>query len=394
MSSVSGIHGRAASPSWSGVYTIALGAFALVITEFLPVGLLPAISRDLGVSEGTAGFSVAVTAILGFFAAPITAMAIRTLDRRVALIAFTAMLIVSSAISAYATSFGALLVARIILGIAIGGFWATSLPAAAKLVPSDKVHAASSLVLGGISLASVIAVPAGSYIGASFDWHTTFMAATGLAVLTLVLQLVYLPRLAINEAVSAAHFFGLLKSPKVLAILLTVIFFVGGHFAAYTFITPFFEQVTKLGPAPLSVLLVLYGLVTVAGNFVGGAMAGWRLHLTVLITAVLFAAALFGLAILGNNGVAAAIFALIWALAWGMAPVATQLWLFNATQKAPEAAQAMNTSIFQLSISLGSFAGGIIVNTLGLHSSIWVGAIILAASVVVVLVAGRLSHTA
>lgn len=392
MSTVSQIQDDTSEHSWSGVYAIAFGAFSLVMTEFFPVGLLPGISRDLGISEGTTGFTVAVTAILGFFAAPATAMIIKTLDRRIVLLALTGLLVISSGLSAIASSFPMLLVARIILGIAIGGFWATSLPAAAKLVPRNKVHAASSIVLGGISVGSVIAVPAGSYIGANYDWHIAFTAATALAVITFLMQLLLLPSLTIKERVSASHFFGLLRSPRVLAILLTVIFFVGGHFAAYTFITPYFEQVTKVSSEYLSVLLVFYGLVTVAGNFVGGAMAGWRLHLTVLITAILFAVSLFGFAIFGANVIAASISAMIWALAWGMAPVGTQLWLFENTQKTPEAAQAMNTSIFQLSISLGSFVGGVAVNSLNLNSAIWLGAIILAASIVVVFAAGRLKH--
>src|ERR1700754_1472766 len=180
MSMVSHMHDDTSRISWSGVYAIAFGAFSLVMTEFFPVGLLPGISRDLGISEGTTGFTVAVTAILGFFAAPATAMIIKTLDRRIVLLALTGLLVISSGLSAIASSFPMLLVARIILGIAIGGFWATSLPAAAKLVPRNKVHAASSIVLGGISVGSVIAVPAGSYIGANYDWHIAFTAATAL----------------------------------------------------------------------------------------------------------------------------------------------------------------------------------------------------------------------
>ena len=122
--------------SWLSVMAIALGAFSLVVTEFLPVGLLPGISRDLGVGEGTAGLTISLTAILGFVSAPVTAIAIGRLDRRYVLVGLTALLIVSSVISAIAANFTILLSARILLGVAIGGFWAISLPAAAK--PTDR----------------------------------------------------------------------------------------------------------------------------------------------------------------------------------------------------------------------------------------------------------------
>ena len=138
------------TPRWSGVVAIALGAFALVVTEFLPVGLLPGISRDLGIAEGTAGLAVTATAILGFLAAPITALSIGRADRRVVLLGLTALLVVSSVLSWQASNFATLLVARVILGVGVGGFWAISITAAAKLVPADRVHKASSLVFGGI----------------------------------------------------------------------------------------------------------------------------------------------------------------------------------------------------------------------------------------------------
>src|ERR1700754_194221 len=179
--------------SWLGVLAIALGALSLVVTEFLPVGLLSGISRDLGVAEGTAGLAVTATAVFGFIAAPVTAIAIGRADRKLVLLGLTVLLIISSVLSWTAGSFATLLIARIILGIGVGGFWAISITAAAKLVSPEKVHAASSLVFAGISIGSVIAVPAGSYIGAHADWRGGFLGASILAVVCFLLQLVFLP---------------------------------------------------------------------------------------------------------------------------------------------------------------------------------------------------------
>jgi DHA1 family purine ribonucleoside efflux pump-like MFS transporter len=379
---------------WSGVVAIALGAFALVVTEFLPVGLLPGISRDLGISEGTAGLAVTATAILGFLAAPVTALSIGRADRRLVLLGLTALLVVSSVLSWQASNFATLLVARVILGVGVGGFWAISITAAAKLVPADRVHAASSLVFGGISVGSVVSVPTGSYIAAHSDWRVAFLAASVLAVGVLLLQLFLLPRIVMKEGVNVTQFFGLLRSPRVRAILLTVIFIVAGQYSGYTFVTPYLQQLTHVDGVVLSGLLFAYGVVAVIGNFVGGALAGRNLHRTVVANVWIFLASLVVLALFAGNTIVASVALLVWALSWGMAPVGTQLWLYDATLDAPEAAQAMNTSVFQLSIGLGSLIGGLAVNNINLHSSMWIGAVILALAVVMVLVVGRMNRLA
>lgn len=375
-----------------GVFAIALGAFALVVTEFLPVGLLPGISRDLGISEGTAGLAVTATALLGFLAAPVTAMSIGKADRRLVLLGMTVLLILSSVMSAMARNFEMLLLARVILGIGVGGFWAISITAAARLVPEEKVHSASSIVFAGISIGSVVSVPAGSYIGAYYDWRIAFMAASALAIFVFLFQLAALPKILIDHGVKLSSFFGLLRSPKVRAIFLTVIFIVAGQYSGYTFVTPYLEQITLVDNSLLSTLLFVYGLATVAGNFLGGFLAGRHLHLTVLTTVVVFLLSLIGMAAFASHVVVVTICLIVWAVSWGMAPVCTQLWLYNATRHDPEAAQTVNTSVFQLSIGLGSLVGGAAVNTVGLHSSMWIGALILGLAVLMVLLVGRLDR--
>jgi DHA1 family purine ribonucleoside efflux pump-like MFS transporter len=250
----------------------------------------------------------------------------RRLDRRVVLLRLTVLLI-----------------ARVILGIGIGGFWAVAITAAARLVPENRVHTASSIVLGGISVGAVVAVPVGSVIAAHADWHLAFAAATVLACLVFAVQLVMLPRMPADTAVRVRHFAGLFRSPSIIAVLLVVIFLVSGHYCGYTFI---------------------------------------------IGTAIIFAIAVALLAAFGHTLAVVIAALLIWSLAWGAAPVGTQLWLFHAAQgsHSAEAAQALNTSVFQLSIGLGSLVGGIAVNSTGLAGSFWLGFSILALAVITTLV--------
>jgi predicted MFS family arabinose efflux permease len=372
--------------SWPAVVAIALGAFALVVTEFLPVGLLPELSADTGVSEGTAGLAITAPALVGALAAPAAAILIGRIDRRTVLLMLTGLQIVSAAIAALAPNFTVLLGARLLLGVAIGGFWAVAVAAAARLVPAEKVHLASSLVLGGISAGAVVSVPVGSLIAEHGDWHNAFWAAVALAAVTLVLQAIVLPRIEAGQSVSARDFFGLLRTPKVTLILLVVLLTVAGHYAGYTFITPFLQQVTGLHAGILSVLLLAYGLVTVVGTFIGGAAAGRKVFAAVAGTTTVFCLAVLAVAAFGGQPAIVVPALLVWALALGAAPVVTQLWLYHETPHAVEAAQAMNTSVFQLSIGLGSLLGGFAVDAGGLHSAMWLGTAILAGAIAVVVI--------
>ncbi|WP_109477045.1 MFS transporter [Paraburkholderia sp. C35] len=376
--------------SWPGVWAIALGAFALVVTEFLPVGLLPGIIKGLGVSEGTAGLTVTATAVLGFIAAPVTALTVRRLDRRIVLLGLTALVIFSGVMSAMAPNFAVLVIARLILGIGVGGFWSISITAAARLVPEDQVHKASSLVFSGISVASVVSVPMGSYIAAHYDWRMAFVVASVLSVIVFLMQLFTLPRIDVERGATIGDFAGLLKSRKVIAIYLTIVFIVAGQFSGYTFVTPYLRELARFEPNTISALLLAYGVLAVAGNFLGGSLAGRDLHKTVYGNAALFLGALIALAALPGHPVVAIVSLLVWALSWGMAPVGTQLWLFSETQHAPEAAQSLNTSVFQLSISLGSLIGGVVVDHVNLHASMWTGAAIFALAVMMVIIVGRM----
>lgn len=378
------------APSWRGVVAISLGAFALVVTEFLPVGLLPEISQDLGVSEGTTGLAVTATALLGAFAAPATAVLIGRLDRRLALLGLTALLIISAALSAASPSFAVLIIARVLLGAGVGGFWAISITAAGRLVPPEKIAKASAMVLGGISIGSVVSVPIGAYLGAHADWRTAFVAATVLAVLVAVLQAVLLPRIPMDQPVSVSSFVDLLRLGRVRLILTTVILIVAGHYVAYTYVTPLLLQVGGFSADVVSVLLLGYGAVTVIGNFVAGALAARTLFRTVAVTAALFIASLLVMAIAGGVQALAVAALAGWALALGMTPVSTQLWLFDAAKHSPEAAQAMNTGVFQLSIGLGSLAGSVTVTATGsVHTAVWVSFVVLTLAGVVVTAAGK-----
>ena len=154
-----------AKPAWRAVYALALGVFGLIVAEFLPASLLTPMASSLGVSEGMAGQAVTATALVALVTGLLIATATRNIDRRWVLMFFSVLQIVSSLMVAFADSLAFLLLGRLLLGIAIGGFWAMSTATTMRLVPAAHVPKALAIIFSAVSVATVVAAPLGSYLG-------------------------------------------------------------------------------------------------------------------------------------------------------------------------------------------------------------------------------------
>src|SRR5262245_29957786 len=180
---------------WVAVGSLTLGVFSLVTAEFLPASLLTAIATDLNISAGAAGQTVTATALVGAVAAPSIPLLTRRFDRKLVMLALTLLLMVSNAMAATATNLPVLLTARVLLGIALGGFWSMAAALAMRLVPASLFARAMSLILTGVSVATVCAAPIGAWMGELWGWRSAFAAAGVVSVVAFAAQLFALPAL-------------------------------------------------------------------------------------------------------------------------------------------------------------------------------------------------------
>ncbi|MEV5492596.1 MFS transporter [Streptomyces bobili] len=380
-------HGKARHPLIP-VISIALGSFSVVVSEFVPVGALPQISSGFGISEGTAGLIVTLPAVSGAIAAPVATVLMRRLDRRLAIIGLTALIAVSCLLSAAAPNFTTLLISRLLLGISIGGVWATSVSAAARLVPANIVHTASSIVFGAIAVGSVVSVPSATLIATHANWQATFIAAAALAVLAVIAQFAFIPKIPAADRVTMAHFTPLLRSLPANVILAVVFLVVFAQFSAYTFVVPYLHDVTSLSTGAGSGLLLGYGILTIVGNFGGGALLGRSIRGTVVATLVAGVGGLLALSAGGTVTAAVCVGLALWGLAWGNAPVALQHWLYTFGQDkfSAEAVNATFTAVVQLAVAGGSLLSGVAVNAAGIRSSAVLGTVASALACAIALV--------
>lgn len=362
-------------PAWGAVVSLALGVFGLVTAEFLPASLLTRLAQDLGVSEGAAGQAVTATAVVGAIAAPTMAIVTKRLDRRLVMWILSVLLIVSNLVAAFASSLTMLLLARVVLGVALGGFWSMSAAMALRLVPMRLMPRAMSIILTGVSVATVTAAPVGAYVGDIWGWRTAFMIAAVVGALALLVQLATLPSLPPTTVASFRTLLAVLKRPMIRVALLVVLLVASGQFAGFTYVRPFLETVPVMPIETISLVLLAYGIGGFFGNFAGAFLAERNLKMAVGLAPLLIALSAATLLVFGASPISAAAAVTAWGFAFGAVPVGLQTWLVRAAPDQAESAGGLMVATFQVAIALGAIVGGLLVDHAGVASAFAYGGV-------------------
>ncbi len=369
---------------WGAVISLSLGVFGLVTAEFLPASLLTPIAADLGISNGAAGQAVTATAVVGAIAAPTIAILTKSIDRRLVMWTFTLMLVVSNILAATASGLTTLLVARVVLGVALGGFWSMAGAMAMRLVPSHLMPRALSIVFTGVSVATVCAAPVGAYVGDLWGWRTAFALAAIVGVVTLAAQMLTIPRLPPVGAPGLSSLATLLRRPSVSMALVVTLLIASGHFAGFTYVRPFLEEVPALDVQAISFVLLAFGIGGFFGNLFGGFLIERSLKADVGTGALAIAAASLLLVLFGSSEWLSAGAVTLWGFAFGMLPVGLQTWIVRAAPDQAESAGGLLVTAFQVAIAAGAIFGGLLVDGLGpLGAFVYAGTGMLIAAVLV-----------
>ncbi|WP_326822963.1 MFS transporter [Streptosporangium sp. NBC_01756] len=363
---------------------VAFGTFLLVTAEQLPIGLLGPVGSALSVSEGAAGLMVTVPSIVAAVAAPSVPVLVGRMDRRLLLVALMGLMTLANLASALAPNYPLLITARVLVGVAIGGFWAIAGGLAVRLVPAPLVPRATAIIFGGVGAANVFGVPIGTMVGGLASWRIAFGALSALALVVLVALLAVLPPLTAAQPVGLRRLADQFRNQDVRIGILATFLIVTGHFAAYTFISPVLQDLSGIDEQLVGPLLFGFGLAGVAGNFIAGAAVAKRLHRTVLTIAVALGVTVLLYPIAGLTAAGGVALLVVWGLVYGGVSTSLQMWMMKSAPQAIEEASALWVAVFNLSIGLGALAGGAIVDALPLQSILWLaGGLVLVAGLAV-----------
>lgn len=363
--------------NWGGVFAMSLCVFALIASEFMPVSLLTPMAASLGVTEGQAGYGIAIS---GAFAV-ITSLLVPSLaarsDRRKLLLALTSLMALSGAVVALATNYAAYMVGRALIGVVIGGFWSLSAATAMRLVPAAQVPRALAIFNGGNALATVVAAPLGSYLGALIGWRGAFFALVPVAAIAFAWQWISLPSMRQDGTAGTGNVLGLLRRRVVVLGMAACGLFFMGQFTLFTYVRPFLETATRVDVSTLSLLLLGIGLAGLVGTTLIGAVLKRGLYPVLIGIPVLMA----GLALL-----LIPLSAWVWPVAgllalWGLvataAPVGWWSWIAQALPAEAEAGGGLMVAVIQLAIALGSTMGGALFDHIGYQGTFMASAAVL-----------------
>ena len=363
---------------WSAVFAMSLCVFALVASEFMPVSLLTPIATDLGITEGMAGQGIAIS---GAFAV-LTSLSISglagTMDRKKLLLALTVLMGLSGAIVALAPNYLTYMAGRALIGVVIGGFWSMSAAMAMRLVPSSQVPKALAIFNGGNALASVIAAPLGSYLGAIIGWRGAFFALVPVALIALAWQWIALPPMKTDaRAAGSGHVFKVLKSRTVAYGMAGCGAFFMGQFALFTYLRPFLEKVTHASVSTLSLLLLVIGVAGFIGTLLIGTLLKRGLYGPLITIPILMSVIALALIPLGAWVLPVAVLLGLWGLIATATPVGWWNWIAQAMPHDAEAGGGLMVAVIQFAIALGSTVGGILFDASGYQSTFIASAMVL-----------------
>jgi predicted MFS family arabinose efflux permease len=353
------------APHWPAIASLTLGVFGLVTAEFLPASLLTAMAADLGISAGAAGQTVTATALVGAVAAPSIPLLTRRFDRRAVMVALMLLLVLSNLLAVTASSLGVLLAARVILGVALGGFWSMAAALAMRLVPERLFARAMSVILAGVSVATVCAAPLGAWMGEVWGWRSAFVAAGALSLVTLATQVATLPALPPKDNPDLRVLGELLTRPGVRVALLAVLLVISGHFAGFTYIRPLMENVTHLPVSAITAILLGYGIGGFFGNLAGGVLAERSERRAIVAGGSLIVVLAASLLLAGSSTWVTAVAVVLWGFAFGAFPVGFQTWIVRAAPDQAEGAGGLLVAAFQIAIASGAIGGGMLVDHIG-----------------------------
>jgi MFS transporter, DHA1 family, inner membrane transport protein len=369
------------------LYALAAGAFGIGTTEFVIMGLLMQVAADLKVSIATAGLLISGYALGVFVGAPVLTVATSRLPRKMVLLGLMAIFTLGNLACAIAPNYTVLLLARVITALAHGTFFGVGAVVATSLVAQDRKASAISIMFTGLTIATLLGVPAGAWLGLHFGWRSTFWAVAAIGIVAMIVIAALVPASHDNgKGIAVRDELRAIGNPAVLIGLLMTVLGFAGVFTVFTYIQPMLTQVTGFSESAVSPILLIFGIGLIAGNLLGGKLADRKLMPALLLTL----AVLIGVLLLMTFALHSKVLVVLFVGLLGVAAFATvpplQLWVLHKANDAQSLASSLNIGAFNLGNALGAWLGGVVVaHGPGLGALTWVAALMTFAGLLVAL---------
>ncbi|WP_295241150.1 MFS transporter [uncultured Brevundimonas sp.] len=340
---------------------LAAGAFGIGVTEFAPMGLLPVIATDLGVSIPSAGLLISAYALGVVLGAPLMTLATGRVPRRTLLIGLAGIFTIGNALSALADNYALLMIARIITSLNHGAFFGVGAIVAAGLVPPDRKAGAVAAMFMGLTIANVVGVPLATWAGETLGWRASFWGIAMIGVMVMAALALTLPKAAAPAAGDMLAELRVLGRKRVLSALALTVIGSSAMFTVFTYITPILREQTGASLGFITAMLVLYGLGLTVGNWIGGKFADRSVDRTLIVTLAGLSLVLLTFAVAMPFASLSALLIFLWGIASFALVPPLQVRVMDAAREAPNLASAVNIGAFNLGNAIGAALGGAVI---------------------------------
>jgi multidrug resistance protein len=382
--------------TWA-LLALAISAFGIGTTEFVPVGLLASIAGDLNIGITFAGLLISGYAIGVAVGAPILTALTSRMSRKSLLISLMVIFIIGNVVAALSPSFQLLLIARFITAFSHGVFFSIGATIAVQLVSPEKKASAIALMFTGLTVATVTGVPLGTFIGQVFGWRATFWGVALLGVIAIIASAALIPKnLKQSPSAKFSDMLRLVTNGRLLLGFAITALGYGGTFVAFTYLTPILQDVVGLSPSVVGIVLLVYGVAVAIGNEVGGRWANQNPVSALFWMFIIQAVVLVVMSFMIPFKVAGLIAVFLMGLFAFMNVPGLQLYVVQLAEKyvptAVDVASALNIAAFNVGIAIGALVGGAIVDSIGLMHTPWVGGLMVLGAVVLTGVSTKLER--
>lgn len=356
---------------------MALGAFGIITTEFGVIGILPAIAKEFNISIDTAGWLLSGFALTIALTGPFTTLLTAKINRKTIMVLVLAIFVLSNVISALSSSFAMLMIARILPAFLHPVFWAVATVAAAKQVEPKDAPKAVSVVLGGLSIATVLGVPITTYVADLFNWQASFLLAGIINLIAFAALAFFVPSMPVTERTSLQSQLVILRKKQLWINLFATLIMIAGMFSTYGYLAEYLGKISQMSGGEISLMLLLFGGAGIAGNW----LTGIALSKNVLLTTRLFLLSLILIHMaaytFGGLFIPMAIIISIWGFIHTGGFLIGQTRSTSEAPEAPELAASLMVSFGNAGVTLGTILGGVIITAFGIHEVIWISSILL-----------------
>ncbi|MCE5715080.1 MFS transporter [Staphylococcus pseudintermedius] len=350
------------------IWMLAIGAFAIGMTEFVIMGLLPNVANDLNVSVSQAGQLITGYALGVAIGGPIIVMLTFRLNRKALLMLLMGIFILGNILGGLSPNYTTLMLSRIVTSLAHGSFFGIGSILAASMVASQYRASAMALMFMGLSLSNILGVPFGTLIGQKLGWHMTFLIIAVIGVIALIGIMMFVPMPKEMRTTSIKDELRILKEKRLWLTLGMTLFGFSSVFAYFTYISSVLIDVTHIPEQFISSILIVFGVGVTLGNIVGGKLADWNLNKALMSIFIIFVLYFGLLYFIQFHPIIMVIGVFLFGfIGFSMSP-SLQYKSTLISQEAPTLSSTLNQSAFNIGNALGAFIGGLVVSTLPIAS--------------------------